>query len=177
MGHDEPAMIELRALREDDQARYNVFLSRGVELHPDTLRIAGDDIARSPFSTAPTADALTFAAVELDADGAERWLGVGSIERETTRLKRRHIAWVMRMFVSEPGRGVGRTLLRELVGRAAAMPGVTKVNLTVAAHNAAAVHLYSSEGFREYSREGDAFRAGERSVVELSMSCELTGYA
>ena len=169
--------LTVRLLQATDSARYNEYFAQGADAHPDTLRIARDDIARAPFATAPTADALTFAAVELDTTGAERWLGVGSLERETTRVKRGHIAWVVRMLVTEPGRGVGRSLLRELCARAEAMPGVTKLNLTVAAHNQAAVHLYASEGFREFSREADAFRAGGRSVVELSMARDVPAQA
>lgn len=164
------AGVELRVLGPGDGERYNGFLARGVERYPDTLRIASEDIARTPFPTSATDDAVTLAAIERDSAGEEVWLGVGTVERETARLKRRHIAWVVRMLVEAQGRGIGRALLRALIARGAAMPGVSKLNLTVAAHNDGAVHLYSSEGFREFSREADAFRVGARSIVELSMS-------
>jgi len=162
--------IALRLLRATDGPAYAEYFARGTLSHPDTLRIAPSDFAQAPFSVEPTADAATFAAVELDASGVDRWLGVGAVERERGRIKRRHIAWIVRMLVTEPGRGVGRALLRGLRAHAATMPGVAKLNLTVAAHNVAAVHLYTSEGFREFGREDDAFRVGDRGVVELSMS-------
>ena len=70
------------------------------------------------------------------------------------------------------GRGVGRALLRLAITRARTLPGVSKLNLTVAAHNARAVALYESEGFVSFAREVDAFR----DVVprtELTMSLSL----
>jgi ribosomal protein S18 acetylase RimI-like enzyme len=148
--------ISLRALGVEDEALYNDFFRQGVLDHPDTLRIAPADIAAAPFKTMHGAEGTTFVA-EL-SDG--QWLGVVTLEREQGREKRRHIAWVLRMYVAQgsSGAGVGRLLLRAALGRARELPGVAKVNLTVAAHNARAVGLYESEGFRTIAREEDAFR-------------------
>jgi RimJ/RimL family protein N-acetyltransferase len=160
----------LRILTSDDQPEYNSFFAAGAERHPTLLRIAPSDVRARPFSTEPNAEGCTV----LAHDG-ERWLGVGSLEREHGREKRRHVAWVLRMLVVEPNAGVGRAVLRELKRLALAMPGVEKLNLTVAAHNAAAVHLYVSEGFVVFAREPDAFRVAggsgaKTSVEELTMS-------
>jgi L-amino acid N-acyltransferase YncA len=153
-----------------DAARYNAFLSEGCERHPDTLRIAPGDIAAVPFATAASSEGCSLVARAASGE----WLGVGTLERERGREKRRHVAWVLRMYVATPGQGVGRALLRELQRRAAALPGVSKLNLTVAAHNQAAVGLYRSEGFREFSREADAFRSRQGPTEELTMSRPLT---
>jgi RimJ/RimL family protein N-acetyltransferase len=162
------APFELRALIDADESAYNDFLARGVAEHPTLFRIDAGDFRERPFPTAASDDGCTV----LAHDGA-RWLGVGTIEREQGRVRRRHIAWIVRMLVASPGAGIGRAVLRELKQRAAAIPGVEKVNLTVAAHNAAAVHLYASEGFLPFSREPDAFRVGDERVEELSMSHRL----
>lgn len=162
--------VTLEALEVDDAAAYNAFFSQGAAAHPDTLRISPEDIAAAPFRTAPTADGTTF--VAKDAGGL--WLGVVTIEREAGRQKRRHIAWIVRMYVaaSGAGRGVGRKLLHAALQRARELPGVQKVNLTVAAHNARAVGLYESVGFRSFGREEDAFRDDEPRV-ELTMALRL----
>lgn len=162
--------VKLQALTPADAPRYNAFLRAGCERHPDTLRISSADISAAPFATARSVESCTLVALSSEGE----WLGVGTLEREQGRTKRRHIAWILRMYVAEPGRGIGRSLLRELKALAVAMPGVSKLNLTVAAHNAAAVELYRSEGFREFSREDDAFRAAGQSISELSLSCPLT---
>jgi ribosomal protein S18 acetylase RimI-like enzyme len=100
---------------------------------------------------------------------------VVAVERELGREKRRHVAWLVRMYVAPhaTGQGIGRELLRAGIQRARRMPGIAKLNLTVAASNERAVRLYESEGFRVFSRETDAFRNGTLSVDELTMSLAL----
>jgi GNAT superfamily N-acetyltransferase len=159
----EVALVELSAA---DAVRYNTLIHDGAHRHGRTLRIAPEDLIAAPFSTGRLEDAVTLLARADDG----RWLGVGTVERERGRLKRRHVAWIVRMLVIEPGRGIGRSILRGLKSRAQQMPGVAKVNLTVAADNAAAVRLYGSEGFVEFSREPDAFRHGSDGVTELTMA-------
>jgi GNAT superfamily N-acetyltransferase len=156
-------------LTPEQGPRYNAFLSEGCLRHPDALRIAPADIAAAPFALLDSSEGCTLAALSE----AGEWLGVGTVEREQGRAKRRHIAWILRMYVAVPGRGIGRALLEQLKLRATGMVGVTKLNLTVAEHNAAAVGLYRSLGFVEFSREPDAFCAGPHYVTELSMSCGL----
>ena len=157
-------------LSEQDSAAYNEFFRQGAVAHPDTLRISPADIAAAPFRTVHPAGGVTLAA--RDSTGA--WLGVVTLERESGREKRRHIAWVLRMYVPDAngGRGIGRELLRSAVAAARELPGVSKVNLTVAAHNVHAVRLYESEGFRAFSREPDAFRDPEPRT-ELTMALTL----
>lgn len=162
--------IRVEALGTEDAATYNAFFSAGAAVHSDTLRISPADIAAAPFRTEHGAEGTTFVA----KDASSRWLGVVTIERETGREKRRHIAWILRMYVSgeSAGKGVGRKLLQAALARARELPGVQKLNLTVAAHNARAVGLYESVGFRSFGREADAFRDREPRE-ELTMSLRL----
>src|SRR3954470_42781 len=159
--------FSVSALGAADASAYNEFFTQGALQHPDTLRISPGDIAAAPFKTDHGVEGTTFAA--RDAGG--QLLGVVTVEREAGREKRRHIAWILRMYVAQgvAGRGVGRALLRAALCRAGELPGVTKVNLTVAAHNARAIGLYESEGFRTIGREPDAFRDPEPRT-ELTMA-------
>lgn len=162
--------LVLRPLSEVESRAYNQFFKQGALAHPDTLRISPADIAAAPFATAVTERGCTLVA----EDAAGRWHGVVTLEREAGREKRRHIAWILRMYVAADGagRGVGRALLKAAVARARELPGVSKLNLTVAAHNARAVGLYESEGFVTFARELDAFRDAEPRT-ELTMSLTL----
>jgi ribosomal protein S18 acetylase RimI-like enzyme len=164
-------MIRLRALTGYEATAYNSFFAEGARTHPTTLRITPADMAARPFSTAETEDAVSLVALGVEGE----WLGVVAVERELGREKRRHVAWLVRMYVAPhaAGKGVGRELLRAGIQRARRMPGIAKLNLTVAASNDRAVKLYESEGFRVFSRETDAFRNGTQSVEELSMSLAL----
>jgi GNAT superfamily N-acetyltransferase len=164
------ATYELVTLGPIDAEKYNAYFLGGTEAHPTTLRIAPEDVISAPFSLEASTERRTFARVRA-SDGA--WVGVGSIEREQGRQKRRHIAWLVRMFVSEPGFGHGRALVGGLKDVARTWSGVEKVNLTVAAENQSAVQLYLSEGFVPFAREERAFRAEGAWVTELSMSLAL----
>jgi RimJ/RimL family protein N-acetyltransferase len=159
---------ELRVLTSADADAYNETFARGATQYPTLLRIDPADVRARPFSTEPSSEGCTLIVHENG-----RWLGMGTIEREQGRVKRRHVAWIVRMLVLEPNAGIGRAILRELKRRALSLPDVEKLNLTVAAHNAAAIHLYTSEGFVPFSREEDAFRAGAECVDELSMTLRL----
>ena len=165
-----PLSFTIRTLGASDAAAYNALLTRGVRQHPDTLRIAEADILERPFDTTPSVEAATFAAIAEDGS----LLGTVAVERERGRQKRRHVAWLLRMYVplEAAGQGVGRALLVRGIEFARSLPGVEKLNLTVAAHNARAVALYERHGFREFSREEDAFR-DPSPRTEFSMALRL----
>ena len=163
--------VQITALGLRDSAAYNTFLLAGIAAHPDTLRIAAADVESAPFTTEETPETVTL----LARSAEDKWLGFITVERERGRQKRQHIAWIYRMYVdaSYAGAGLGRELLQAALQRVQAMPGVTKVNLTVAAHNRRAIHLYAAQGFREFAREEDAFR-DPAPRAELSMSLTIS---
>lgn len=158
------------ALSPADAPRYCEFLLEGVRAHSDALRISPEDILSAPFRLEHGSEGATL--VALDERGA--WLGVVTVEREQGRSKRRHVGWILRMYVraASAGAGVGRALLRAAIQHGRSLPGVQKLNLTVAAHNERAVGLYQSEGFQVFSREEDAFRDPEPRT-ELTLSLRL----
>ncbi|RYZ06439.1 MAG: GNAT family N-acetyltransferase [Myxococcales bacterium] len=162
--------VNIYELSPEDARAYNEFFAAGAARHPDTLRISPADVRAAPFERMSSADGVTLAG----RDDLGAWLGVVTLERELGREKRRHIAWVLRMYVPEAsaGKGVGRALLTAALERARQLPGISKVNLTVAEHNVRAVRLYESAGFRAFSREVDAFRDREPRT-ELTMSLQL----
>ncbi len=162
--------VTVQPLGADDATAYNAFFSKGAEQHPDTLRISPADVAATPFTTRESDEGVTL--VARDAQGI--WLGVVTVEREAGREKRRHLAWILRMYVTSEraGRGVGRALLGAALERARQIPGVAKVNLTVAEQNERAVRLYESVGFRAFAREVDAFR-DSAPRTELTMALPL----
>lgn len=160
-------MVAIRVLHESDASSYNAFFAAGAARHSSTLRISPEDVSAAPFDTRVVGDGRTLGAF----DEAGKWLGVVTVERERGRTKRRHIAWILRMYVAETasGRGVGRALLGRALEEAEHFDGVTKVNLTVAAQNERAVKLYTQAGFVEFAREEDAFR-DPAPRAELTMS-------
>lgn len=97
-------------------------------------------------------------------------VGMVGFYRET-RLKRRHRGGIWGMFVapSSRGRGIGRALLDEALRRAATIPGLRCVHLSVAATQANARKLYSNAGFQSSGIEPEALMVGDRYIDEEHM--------
>jgi ribosomal protein S18 acetylase RimI-like enzyme len=88
------------------------------------------------------------------------------------RRKTCHKAYIWGVYVDPGQRGLGlsRQLLEAALARAAAMPGVSQVQLTVAADNAAAISVYRRLGFVEYGREPEALCVAGEMIDEVLMS-------
>ncbi|MBC7808710.1 MAG: GNAT family N-acetyltransferase [Akkermansiaceae bacterium] len=149
--------LTIRTVTAGQSVQYNEFFRSGVEAHPESFRIVSDDFKDLPFDPSSTEDRFTLVASTEEGE----WIGVVSVECETGRQKRRHIAWLVRMYVaaSAAGRGVGRLLLRAAIAQSQNnLPGVEQLNLTVLAKNEPAKRLYLSEGFVRFAHEPDALR-------------------
>ncbi|MBZ5652679.1 MAG: GNAT family N-acetyltransferase [Acidobacteriia bacterium] len=85
--------------------------------------------------------------------------------------KIRHRGGIWGVYVSEEcrGKGVGRTLLTELIGLVQLLPGIEQVALAVSSQNAGAKSLYESLGFKVYGCEKRALKIGNGYVDEELM--------
>jgi GNAT superfamily N-acetyltransferase len=148
----------IRALKDKDAEKYTRFFIRGVTEHPQYFRSAPCDFESGiSLHVEETANSTTFLAFE-EEKSVEKWLGIVTVVREQGCAKRRHIAWIIRMYVAQEatGKGVGRQLLQSAIAKARLFPEVTQINLTVVESNLNAKHLYISEGFQTFSREENA---------------------
>src|SRR5579864_1831726 len=111
------------------------------------------------------ADAFVVGAFEGD-----RMTGMAGFFRERAP-KSRHKGRVWGVYVTPKARGagLGRKLMRLLLGRGLAVDGVEQVLLSVAATQEAAIGLYRSLGFEAFGREPRALKIGERYVDEEYM--------
>jgi ribosomal protein S18 acetylase RimI-like enzyme len=77
--------------------------------------------------------------------------------------KTRHTGRVWGVYVKgeQRGKGVGKSLMEELVRRAQLQPTLEQINLAVADGQAPARKLYVQLGFEIYGREPRALRVGE----------------
>ena len=84
----------------------------------------------------------------------EQLAGMIGVGRETMH-KVRHKASIRGMYVApgQRGKGAGKLLLDAALAFVASMKGVSQLNLTVTADNAAAIALYVSHGLHVYGRE------------------------
>jgi ribosomal protein S18 acetylase RimI-like enzyme len=159
------AKPELRLLEPADDARYRELWIKAMTQHAECFRTSLDDAVTHGIPTRHTADSFT-----VGAFVGEQLVGITSLDREA-RLKLRHKAHLYRMFVDPQARahGVGGTLMRETITRAAAIDGLRQIWLTVLETNQAAQRLYAAAGFRGYASEPEAVRIGDRYVAEQQM--------
>jgi RimJ/RimL family protein N-acetyltransferase len=100
----------------------------------------------------------------------EDLIAVAMTNRET-RHKRRHIAWIMGVFV-EPahrGRGCGEAVVGACIAYARAWEGVAQIQLGVSVSAPAAKRLYERLGFEAWGLERDALRVDGHSHDEVHM--------
>ena len=101
----------------------------------------------------------------------DRLVGMAGLARHDKR-KTRHKAYLWGVYVdpAQRGLGLGQQLLSAALVRATVMPGVSQIQLTVAADNARAIALYARLGFQEYGREPEALCVAGEMVDEVLMS-------
>ncbi|MDR5784817.1 GNAT family N-acetyltransferase [Caballeronia sp. LZ065] len=92
-----------------------------------------------------------------------RLIGIAGVKREALR-KLSHKAFVWGVYLAQDmrGKGISRSLLDEAIAFAQRTPGITQLNLTVNADNAAAIRLYASLGFEQFGLERNSMFAAGR---------------
>lgn len=152
--------LRLAGLRESAPA----FCSSFEDEEPRPLQHTTDRLAAS------SGEKFTVGAF----DDAGRLVGIAGFYRETLR-KTCHRGTVWGMYVSPEarGRGAGRALLEALVERAAALPGLRQVTLTVTVGQDAARALYERLGFRAWGLEPGAIVVDGRPYDQVHMILEL----
>jgi ribosomal protein S18 acetylase RimI-like enzyme len=152
------------------------------------LRLEALQESPGAFASSVTQEAdmpLTEIAVRLKPDRDWSWVlgafvdleemvGMVGFRREHG-LKHTHKAMLWGMFVrpDHRGCGVGRALVEALLARARAIDGLRQIKLTVNPIQEAAVHLYSSFGFRQFGREPCALKIEDRYFDEDYMVLRL----
>lgn len=125
-------------------------------------------LADEPFPQIPTR--FTRESFTLGAYLGSELMGSVSIERDN-RVKLNHKALLFRMFVhpDAAGQGIGKSLVSEAISHAESMQGLRQVHLTVLYTNDRAKRIYTSLGFKEFSREPQSVKINELYVDELQM--------
>jgi RimJ/RimL family protein N-acetyltransferase len=79
------------------------------------------------------------------------------------------------MYVSPElrGKGLGKTILLELINRVRDHEGLEQINLTVVSNNESAMKLYESVGFEAYGVERNALKFNEQYYDEDLMVFKL----
>ena len=155
----------VRVLGPDDAAAFRSLRLAGLrESAPAFCSSYEEEVVRPVEATTQRLepDAEQFVVGAFDAAGA--LLGVAGFYRND-RIKTRHRGTVWGMYVAPEARGLGagRALLEAIVARAAAIPGLAAIDLSVTVGQVAARRLYERVGFRAWGLEPGALWVDGRS--------------
>ena len=178
-GCDPPAPLRyrIRAVRSDPsphRRRRQRVLARppgSPETEPDAFGASADEHRATSIDDVATRLASDMAnnfVLGAFVDGA--LVGTAGFYR-SKNVKERHKGHVWGVYVTAAmcGNGIGRSIMRAVLERAACVEGIEQIVLLVATTQAAAMGLYQSLGFRSFGREHRALKIGDRYVDEEHM--------
>jgi RimJ/RimL family protein N-acetyltransferase len=168
----------IRPLTLQDAPVYRDLRLRGFKEHPDAFNSSYEEQSQEPLAAIEKrieqslASPKEFFLGAFDDAGAQIGAVGVSVER---RMKLQHKGWVYGMYVplEHAGKGIGRALLTELIGRARQSGGFDHLHLTATASNLRAVRLYESVGFVAGGTEIRAIKTGGQYYDKLHMALLL----
>jgi ribosomal protein S18 acetylase RimI-like enzyme len=162
-----PAVI--RALRAEDLAVFRPVRLRALRDHPTAFGSSVEEEAQADLlrliGTPPS--------VTIGAFSNDDLIGIGALV-VSSRIKRRHTAEIVSLYVMPEfrGQGVARELMQALLDRARTA-GLSVVTLTVTAGNEAARALYLALGFISFGVTPDALQIDGRLLNEEQFALRL----
>ena len=141
--------------------------------HPEAFTSSADEEAVRPLRWAQDrlqADPQRPHDFFLGAFEADRLVGIVGLQGRY-RPKEQHNATVVGMFVAPEasGKGVGRSLMQELLRQVTVLPGLEQLDLTVTEGNDRAQTLYTGCGFTAWGHLPRAIKVGDRYYAKVHM--------
>jgi ribosomal protein S18 acetylase RimI-like enzyme len=165
--------MRIRPLTPDDADAYRALRLRGLREHPQAFTSSYEEDVEQPLQVSRARLSSTRQTFWGAVEGGELY-GIVGLEREA-RMKNRHKAWVVGMYVAPEaaGQGVGLKLLEALLVQARSEK-LEALLLTVTEGSGPARRLYDRLGFRSFGIEPRAIKVGEEYFAKNHMILDLT---
>jgi RimJ/RimL family protein N-acetyltransferase len=152
--------MNIRVLQESDAESYQNLRLSSLQVNPEAFGSTYEREAEFSIETVEerlktTKDKFVLGAFAISGS----LVGIVAFVRENS-FKTTHKGNIFGMYVSPElrGKGLGRTLLLELIKRVRDLDGLEQINLTVVSSNDSAKMLYESVGFEAYGIEQNALK-------------------
>ena len=133
---------------------------------PEDDFAASIDVVRAHLRRAP--DQFVAGAFEPELVGM-----AGLFRDRHAKASHKAHLWGMYVMPSHRGRGIGEGLLRATLDHARALPGISRVHLSVSSAVPGARRLYERAGFELWGTEPDALRDAGEAVTDYHMALRL----
>lgn len=161
----------IRPLNTSDAAAFKALRLQGLLDSPTAFGASHAEECDQPLAEVALRLQATDARLVFGAFDADQTLiaVVGFYRESMMKLAHKGNIWGMVVAPAMRGQGVGQRLLAHALAHADALPGLSQVNLYVAADNVAALSLYVGAGFAPFGLEAGAMQVDGVAVDEVLM--------
>jgi ribosomal protein S18 acetylase RimI-like enzyme len=159
-----------RRVKKEDAFDYWELRLRALKEYPEAFASSYEESVNKPVDEVTNRIPETDNNYILGAFNDNKMIGMVGFKRETSKkLEHKAVIWGMYIAPEYQGRGIGRNLVEEVIGKAKLMGSINQINLTVVTSNEQAKKLYQSLGFQQFGIERKALKVGKTYYDEEMM--------
>lgn len=167
----------IRPLVPEDVEPFFALRLRGFQTDPDAFETTAEEWQNRPLPEIEKRLRQSLISPDefiLGAFAQEQMVGVMGFQRyQRAKIRHKGFFWGVYVAPEQRQKGLGGAMLEFAIRQARGITELRQIQLSVAAENRAAYHLYLSRGFVEYGLEKEAYFYNGHTVDERLMQLFL----